>query len=79
MEQDYPDVTVLVLDNASTDETCDIVHSFSDKRIAYICNEKNIGMYRNWNRAIELNESPYLCIFSDDDIMLQGFIYTNFS
>jgi glycosyltransferase involved in cell wall biosynthesis len=74
LEQDYSDFKVLVLDNDSTDNTNSVVRSFSDKRITYICNETNIGMFRNWNRAIELNTSSYLNIFLDDDVMLPGFI-----
>jgi hypothetical protein len=37
-------------------------------------NETNIGLFRNWNRAIEINKSPYLTILQDDDAMLPGFI-----
>ena len=74
LEQDYPNFKVLVLDNASPDTTNKVVKSFADKRITYVCNEINIGMFQNWNRAFELNSSPYLCIFPDDDVMLQGFI-----
>ena len=76
LAQDYPDLRVVVLDNASDDDTEAVVRSFADRdqRITYIRNETNIGMLRNLNRAIEMNSSPYLNIFHDDDVMLPGFI-----
>jgi hypothetical protein len=74
LTQDYSDFQVLVLDNASTDDTESVVRSFADSRITYICNETNIGLLRNFNQAIERNYSPYLNILPDDDPMLPGFI-----
>ena len=74
LAQDYADFQVIVLDNASTDDTEAVVRSFADSRITYARSETNIGAFRNWNRAIEINSSPYLSILSDDDVLLPGFI-----
>ncbi|HBH61299.1 MAG TPA: family 2 glycosyl transferase [Nitrospiraceae bacterium] len=74
LDQEYNDYNILVLDNASTDDTEDVVRSFTDSRITYVRNNKNIGLVRNWNRTIKLNTSLYLNILQDDDIMLPGFI-----
>lgn len=74
LAQDYPDFRVVVLDNASSDDTEAVVGSFDDSRVTYIRNKTNIGLFRNWNRTIEVNSSPYLNILHDDDVMLPGFI-----
>ena len=74
LAQDYSDFQVLVLDNASGDDTEAVVRSFADSRITYVRNETNIGIFRNWQRAIAKNSSPYLSILSDDDILLPNFI-----
>ena len=74
LAQDYSDFQVLVLDNASTDDTEAVVRSQADSRITYIRNETNIGIFRNWQRTVEVNSSPYLTILSDDDILLPNFI-----
>ena len=74
LAQDYPDFQVVVIDNASTDDTEQVVRSFADPRVRYLRNETNIGAFRNSNRAIEVNTSPYLTVFQDDDIMLPGFL-----
>lgn len=76
LAQDYPDLRVVVLDNASSDDTEAVVRSLTerDRRVTYIRNETNIGIVSNWNRTIEVNSSPYLSILPDDDVMLPGFI-----
>lgn len=74
VSQDYPDFGVLVIDNASTDDTEAVVRSFGDPRVKYVRNETNIGLFRNCNKAIALNASPYLTILEDDDTLLPGFI-----
>ena len=74
LAQDYPDFRVVVVDNASSDDTEAVVRSFAEARVTYIRNEINIGCTRNFNRALELNSSPYLSLLMDDDVMLPGFI-----
>ncbi|OYD92637.1 family 2 glycosyl transferase [Nostoc sp. 'Peltigera membranacea cyanobiont' 210A] len=74
LAQDYLDYQVLVLDNASEDDTEAVVRSFADSRITYVRHETNIGMFRNWQLAVKINSSPYLNILSDDDILLPDFI-----
>ena len=74
LSQDYSDYQVLVLDNASEDDTEAVVRLFSDSRITYVRNETNIGLFRNFQRAIEINHSPYLSFLPDDDILLPNFI-----
>ncbi|MEC4811770.1 MAG: glycosyltransferase family 2 protein [Scytonema sp. PMC 1069.18] len=76
LAQDYPELRLLVLDNASDDDTEMVVRSLAkqDQRITYIKHETNIGFARNWNRIIEVNQSPYLTIVPDDDLILPGFI-----
>jgi hypothetical protein len=74
LSQDYSDFQVVVLDNASTDDTERVVRSFKDTRVTYIRNETNIGLFRNENKAIEVNRSPFLSILHDDDVLLPGFI-----
>jgi len=74
LAQDYPDFQVIVLDNASTDDTQTIVEAFADPRITYLRNDTNIGRFANWSRALEVNSSQYLTIAGDDDLILDGFI-----
>jgi lipopolysaccharide biosynthesis glycosyltransferase len=74
LAQDYSDFQVVVLDNASSDDTQAVVRSFKDSRVTCLGNEVNIGLVGNWLRALELNASQYFTILPDDDVMLPEFI-----
>ncbi|OYU44408.1 MAG: hypothetical protein CFE44_13115 [Burkholderiales bacterium PBB4] len=61
---------VLVVDNASpTDDYERACGALANPRIRYVRNEANIGMFGNWNRCIELSETPYVHILGDDDLV----------
>ena len=74
LAQSYQDFAVVVFDNASTDDTEAVIKGFSDPRLSQSRSSTNIGLVRNWNRCIQKNSSSYLCIFHDDDLMLEGFL-----
>ncbi len=74
LAQDYENFRITILDNTSTDDTQALVNSYADKRITYIRNKKNIGQFRNWNRAIEINECSYIMILQDDDLIHPPFV-----
>lgn len=68
--QTFKNFEILVVDNCSTDKTREVVASFSDERIHYICNEKNLGNYGNFDRCISLARFDYTAIYHADDIYL---------
>jgi len=72
--QTYIDFNLIILDNASTDNTQQIVNSFADDRIHYIKHETNIGGYNNINYAVDICQTKYFIIFHDDDIMKKDLI-----
>ena len=74
LAQQPPTFRVVVLDNASTDDTASVVQSFADPRLSLDRSPRNLGMLRNWNRCLQANTSPFLCLFCDDDLMLDGFL-----
>jgi len=69
LSQTYQDFELLIIDNASSDETQQLKAGIDDSRFRYVRNETNLGIIGNWNRAIELSKGEYLIIFHDDDIM----------
>ena len=54
LEQRYPNLEVIVVDNASTDGTTDIIEQFED-RCVVIYNQENIGFAAAQNQAIALS------------------------
>ena len=69
LAQTYADFVLLVSDNASEDDTAEIVRAFHDERISYVRSERNIGSIANFNRLIELTETEYLVLLPDDDVL----------
>jgi len=71
LDQEFQDFDIIITDNASSDETESVVAAFASNKICYYKNEANIGVVNNHNKALSLATGTYICVFSDDDIMLQ--------
>lgn len=74
LNQTYKDFELIIVDNCSADNSVEVIKSFSDPRIRFYKNEKNIGMTRNWNRCISLAKGGYICILCADDLYLPHFL-----
>ena len=70
LNQTFSNFELIVVDDGSTDESAEIVRSFSDKRIRFIENETNKGIAFTRNFAAENSLGKYIAIFDCDDIML---------
>jgi glycosyltransferase involved in cell wall biosynthesis len=60
---------VLVVDNASTDGTWEAVQKFAAGGVKLHRNPRNLGLFGNFNRCLELAASPYLRLLSGDDAL----------
>mgnify|MGYP000031688969 CR=1 FL=1 len=65
----WADRTFHVLDNASTDNTADVIKAFQDNwpGLHYHRNSYNIGGNANILRSLEIATSPYHWVIGDDD------------
>jgi glycosyltransferase involved in cell wall biosynthesis len=72
IQQDYPNLEIIVSDNASTDRTSEIINKFiADKRFKYIRNTNNIGLFDNWYKLLyELANGEFGIILPDDDYLV---------
>lgn len=68
LRQTFTDFELIVVDNASTDETPAAVAGFADPRLRYYRNPTNIGQIPNVNRGLALASGEYVCICHDDDL-----------
>jgi glycosyltransferase involved in cell wall biosynthesis len=68
-QQGVDSIEVLIVDNASTDRTPEIVASFTDARVRYHRNDANLGAVPNFNRAIALAQGEYVKILCADDVI----------
>lgn len=67
LAQTYPDFEVLVSDNASADETPEVLKSFDDPRLRVVRQASNIGLMPNWNACIAEARGDYIVFVPDDD------------
>jgi len=68
LDQTFKDFEIIISDNASTDNTEEIVKKFKDSRIRYYKNQENIDYTRNVYRLIhELATGEYCIILCADD------------
>ena len=68
LAQTYSPLEVIIIDNASTDDTVEIAKSFGDLRVSILRNIENIGGEANFTRCIEHSAGVYTAIFHADDI-----------
>jgi glycosyltransferase involved in cell wall biosynthesis len=73
--QEGVSLRVCVFDNASGDQTREIVHEIAsrDDRVTYYCHERNLGGAANFEFGLRSVETPYFSLLSDDDYLLPGF------
>jgi GT2 family glycosyltransferase len=69
LSQTYQDFEVIIVDNASTDTTPQILASFTDPRIRVFRNDENIGAAANFNRAVSFARGRYLKVLCADDLL----------
>jgi glycosyltransferase involved in cell wall biosynthesis len=74
LAQDFADVEVLVIDDASTDGTLEAIAGIDDPRLRVLRNGSNIGPSRNWNRVLEEARGRYVKVMGADDVLLPGSI-----
>jgi glycosyltransferase involved in cell wall biosynthesis len=70
LAQTYENIQVLVIDNASSDETVRISDTYAarDPRVKVLRNVKNIGGEGNFTRCIQSATGDYTCIYHADDM-----------
>jgi len=67
LEQTYPHLELIVLDDGSQDDTATIIHSFKDPRLNFIRLEQNQGHIAALNKGFTLSKGEYLTWTSDDN------------
>jgi glycosyltransferase involved in cell wall biosynthesis len=69
LAQTYSDLEVVVVDNASTDGTRERVREIEDPRLRLYVNSHNLGISRNFNRAVALARGRYIKFLCADDVI----------
>ncbi len=70
LQQSYPNLELVIVDDASRDHTVDIIREYcgKDPRIRLQVNAENLGYNRNFEKAISLCNGEHIAISDQDDI-----------
>ncbi len=68
LNQTFSDFELIIINDGSTDNTHQIISSFSDARIKYYQNDGNKGLTFIRNKLIQLASCDYLAFLDSDDI-----------
>ncbi|HET60372.1 MAG TPA: glycosyltransferase, partial [Chloroflexi bacterium] len=67
LAQNFTDFELLVLDDASTDESVEVVRGYEDPRLRLLVNEENVGVAGVWNRAVREARGAWVALLDSDD------------
>jgi glycosyltransferase involved in cell wall biosynthesis len=70
LNQTMADFELIIVDNASEDNTVHVVEQYKDPRIRLLRNEINKGSIFSRNRAVQESRASYLAILDSDDVAL---------
>jgi len=75
LNQTYTNFRLTIYDNASGDETSEVVGAISkeDSRVVYHCHAQNIGAINNFNFGMRQVNTPYFSLLGDDNYLLPEF------
>lgn len=69
LEQNYSNYEIIVIDDASSDNTKDVLQDYiNNGTIKYFRNEFNRGIVFNRNRGLELSSGKYIAVLDSDDL-----------
>lgn len=72
LAQNYDNLEIVVTDNASTDNTSDVVKKYLiNEKVRYVRNASNLGCFPQVNKAlVEHTTGEYFMVVSDDDVLI---------
>lgn len=74
LDQDLRDQRVLIIDNASTDNSAEVAQSLAkkDSRVEVVIHKTNSGYHASYNEGIDWASSEYFLILDADDMLAPG-------
>jgi glycosyltransferase involved in cell wall biosynthesis len=76
LKQTFQNFEIIIIDDASTDNTKETIEEIVDQRIIYYRNEINQERCISRNKGIELAQGEYICFLDSDDYHLPNHLQT---
>jgi len=70
LNQTFSDFEFLIINDGSSDDSVNIINSYSDPRIRLVHNEKNLKLVATLNKGFDLAQGEFLARMDCDDISL---------
>lgn len=77
LAQTYRDFDLLILDDCSTDNSGEIVATYTDSRIRYFRNSSNLGLAENLNKCLDLVHTELVARMDGDDVAEPNWLQRN--
>src|SRR5688572_5852758 len=76
LDQNYPELEVLISDNASTDDSVKVIEAIGDPRINLRRNLCNVGFAGNLDRTVQMATGDRIILLPSDDLLRPGILDT---
>ncbi len=70
LNQSWQHFELIIVDDASSDATRDVIRGFSDPRIRLLENDRSRGIAASMNRAISVSSGEYIAVMDGDAVSL---------
>lgn len=70
LNQNFKNFEFVIIDDGSTDNSCEIIKSYNDQRIRFFKNNSNIGLAASLNRGLKYAKGKLIARQDADDISL---------
>lgn len=72
LAQTWPEIELIIIDDASTDRTWEVISGYTDSRIRTLKHASNQGADVTLNQALDMARGEYLAIINSDDLFDPG-------
>ena len=69
LNQDYPNIEIVISDNASTDATSEVCRRYAQEQpnVRYVRQPRNLGAIRNFDAVLRQSSGQFFMWLGDDD------------
>lgn len=66
---------ITIIDNDPDSLNVELLNKIEYRdKIRYIRNKENLGLFGNWNRAIQVSRAPFVALLHDDDLLESNYL-----